>query len=85
MIANRCYIHQAEAPNDVVALHAKDGLDGATVVPDTTTKRNPSIPPTPPESEQPEGTINEEERQVLLNLQELIRRKLAGAGGASTT
>lgn len=82
VIANSMvFAAQAEAPTDVVAMSNHEG----TALADTAAKKDPSIPPSPPESDQQaEHGICEREKQTLLMFQELIRRKLEG-GSATTT
>ena len=58
--------------------------DEGTAFTDTEAKKVPSIPPSPPESDQQaEHGISEKEKQTLLMFQELIRRRLEG--GSVTT
>lgn len=65
-------ITQAEAPSEVVAeLLAAEDVEKAKSV-------SSAIPPSPPSSEQPDQ-LSEGQRKELELLQELIKRKLAGA------
>jgi len=41
--------------------------------------KDPSIPPSPPASDQPEHGISQKEREALTVIQELIRRRLDGS------
>ena len=47
-----------------------------------TVEKVPSVPPTPPESDLQEHGVSPQEKQALLMIQELIRRRL---GESSTT
>ena len=62
---------QAEAPPDVVALCTENATSKLS--------KDPSIPPSPPESDQPENGISQKEREALTMIQELIRRRLEGS------
>lgn len=82
VIANTLvFAAQAEAPNDVVSMCNYEG----TALADTAATKDPSIPPSPPESDQQaeQHAISEREKQTLLMFQELIRRRLEG--GSTTT
>ena len=66
---------QSEAPEAVVAMCGDEGFRDST----TTIDRDPSIPPTPPISDLQDPKdlkMSAKERQQLLMLQELVRRRL---------
>ncbi|KAI9879463.1 MAG: hypothetical protein M1830_008510 [Pleopsidium flavum] len=65
----------AEAPSEVVALCTETSNPNIT--------KDPSIPPSPPASDQPEHGISQKERDALMIIQELIRRRLDGSTTAS--
>ncbi len=61
---------QAEAPPEVVAMCTETATSKLS--------KDPSIPPSPPESDQPENGVSQKEREALTMIQELIRRRLEG-------
>ncbi len=50
-----------------------------SVTPKVKGVKETSIPPSPPESDQPEIGISQKERESLVMIQELIRRRLEGS------